>query len=331
MSNCFLMTPLARLYVKLAFLALVLSLLTASCAKVKDESIPRLLEPLAESDLKALVARLDGLTSLQALRASRLLIQFIDAESKDKYRAADGQLVLKRPDKIRLIVQLPVTGTRIAEMVSESNHFKVAVYYPDKYRRFLSGTNNADYSRWREKLGREGRSALVDARPFHFTDALMIRPLQTGDSRFVYGLEEALVEENDMRQGAKRNARLLRSFYVVSELEIASGDRGASRVLRRFWFDRTNKLMFTRQQIFDDQARLATDVFYSGYEKLSEESQELWPGVILVSRPHDNYSARLTFTPGRFEVNPSDLTPNAFVLENKESLPVTDLDAPSTP
>jgi len=159
----------------------------------------------------------------------------------------------------------------------------------------------------------------------------MIRPLQTGDSRFVYGLEEALVEENDMRQGAKRNARLLRSFYVVSELEIASGDRATSRVLRRFWFDRTNKLMFTRQQIFDDQARLATDVFYSGYEKLSEESQELWPGVILVSRPHDNYSARLTFTPGRFEVNPSDLTPNAFALENKEGLPVTDLDTPSTP
>jgi len=89
--------------------------------------------------------------------------------------------------------------------------------------------------------------------------------------------------------------------------------------------------MFTRQQVFDDRARLATEAFYSGYEKLSEESPELWPGVVLVSRPHDNYSARLTFTPGRFEVNPADLSANAFVLENTEGLPVTDLDVPSTP
>ena len=55
-------------------------------------------------------------------------------------------MLLNRPDQIRLIVQVPVTGTQIADMVSEANHFKVAIYRPQKYRRFLVGTNDADYS-----------------------------------------------------------------------------------------------------------------------------------------------------------------------------------------
>jgi len=110
---------------------LLLALVSGACAnlaRVKDESIPRLVEPLASSDFKDLAAQIKGLTEMQALRATRGLIQFIDAESKNKYRTADMQLVLQRPDKIRLIVQYPITGTKIADMVSESNRFKVAVF-----------------------------------------------------------------------------------------------------------------------------------------------------------------------------------------------------------
>lgn len=318
---------------RVALLTLILSLLTASCAnlaRVRDDSIPTLLEPLTTARMTDLVGQLKGLGDVEALRASRGLIQFIDAESKDKYRTADMQLVLQRPDKIRLIVQYPITGTKIADMVSESQKFKVAVFVTG-YRRFLMGSNDGDYERWREKLGSESKSAIVAARPFHFTEALMMRPLHLEDPRFAYGMEEALVEEMDMRQGAKKGARILRSFYVVSELELPSAGGKDSAVRRRFWFDRTNNSIFSRQQIFDDKGILATEVHYSGFEKLSEASPQLWPGVILVSRPHDGYAARLTFSAGRFEINPADLSPSAFVLENKDGLTVTDLDSPVTP
>ncbi len=317
--------------IRILFLTTVLALLTGSCAnlaRVRDESIPRLLEPLETSELPELTVQLKGFTDMQALRATRGLIQFIDAESKDKYRTADMQLVLQRPDKIRLIVQYPITGTKIADMVSESNRFRVAVFVTS-YRRFLTGTNDGDYSRWRARLGAEGRSAMVSARPFHFTEALLMRPLRLGDAGFVYSLEEALIEEPDLRPKAKSDARVLRSFYVLSEVELGPG--AAGKVRRRFWFDRTNKSLFSRQQIFDDKGILATEVHYSGFEKLSEESPFLWPSVTLVSRPHEGYSARLTFSAGRFEVNPSNLTSQAFTLENAEGLPVTDLDSAPTP
>jgi hypothetical protein len=316
-----------------AILVIVLSILSASCAnlaKVRDVTIPKLLEPRAAADLPQLLKHLEPFSELQALRSSRLFLQFIDAESSDKYRTADAALVLQRPDKIRLIIQIPTIGTRLAEMVSESNHFKVAVYVADS-RRFLIGTNNADYSRWREKLGAQRQSAIINARPFHFTDALMMRPIETANARFAYGLEEALVEEPDARPGAKKGARLLRSFYVVSELELAETAGEAARVRRRFWFDRTDKLRFARQQIFDDRGDLTTEVMYSDYMKLSDSSPHMWPSVLLVSRPHDNYSARLTFNMGRFEINPTGLSPTAFVLENTEGLPVTDLDASNNP
>jgi hypothetical protein len=312
----------------LAILSVLIGLI-ASCAnlaRVSDQSIPKLVTPLVETDFKSLVEQLQPLIKLQALRSSRLLIQFVDAESAKKYYDADGILVLQRPDKIRLVVQAPVTGTRITEMVSEANRFKVAIYYRD-YRRFLIGTNNADYSHWREKLGREGQSALIAARPFHFTEALMVRPLHLGEPGFIYGFEEAIVEEADLRPGAKRNARLLRSFYVISELELSSENSQPARVRRRFWFDRTDQARLARQQIFDNRGILTTEVRYSNYQRLLAESSQWWPGVIIVTRPYDHYSARLTFTEGKFEVDP-ELPASAFVLENKEGLPETDLDKP---
>jgi len=314
-------------------LILALSFLTISCSslvKVRDVSIPTLLTPVAKSDANDLLAKLDSFTSLKSLRASRVLIQFIDAQSRDKYRTADAILVVQRPDKIRLNVQVPVTGTRIAEMVSESNHFKVAVYV-DRFRRFLIGTNDADYSAWKAQISDQEQSAISNARPFHFTDALMMAPIHPNDPAFAYSLEESLVEEPDTRPDAKKNSRVIRSFYVVSEIALASSGRPNARTLRRFWFDRTNNLLFTRQQLFGTEGGIATEIYYSGYQKLSDDNSNVWPAVVLVSRPYDSYAAKLTFAQGRFDINPEDLSPNAFVLENTEKLQVTDLDRPAKP
>ena len=79
-------------------------------------------------------------------------MKFIDVAASERFRgAADATMVLKRPENIRLIIQVPVAKTKLAEMVSDAQHFKVAVYY-DKYKRFLLGTNNADYTAWRRSL-----------------------------------------------------------------------------------------------------------------------------------------------------------------------------------
>ena len=323
----------------LAFATLVLIILSASCRGLvvsTDYTIPKLLTPLSDAKFDDLIKQLQPFTDVQSLRTSQAYVLFTDAAASERLRfEAELTLVLQRPDKIRMLIQASF-GTRIADMVSESNRFRVAIYNPSDYRQFLLGTNDADYSEWMANLkGKVKESALSSARPFHFTEALMMRPMALNDPRFVFGIEEALVEEPDTRQGAKKGARVLRSFYVISELEVSPEGQGPARVRRRFWFDRGNGARFARQQVFDHQGQLTTEVQYSDYKKLNSGSQPggpsasdaAWPGVILVNRPHEGYIARLTFNDEKFEINP-DLKPNAFTLENSENLRKTDLDKP---
>jgi len=294
--------------------------------KVEDVTIPRLLTPIGTATVEEMTAQLRPFLQLNTLRASSIYLRFDDLESAQRYRDADALLALQRPDKIRLVINVPVVKTRIAEMVSEENRFRVAVY-PTDYQRFLFGTNTADYSEWRERLGEKGRSALIAARPFHFTDSLLIRPLQREDSRYHYSLEETLQEEPDPTPGAKKGARILRSYYVLAEILRANEGEIAGRVTRRFWFDRTRNALFSRQQIFDGTGRLETDVTYSDYRALKTSDTTLWPSSIQVSRPYDSYQARLLFIEGKFETNVT-LPPGVFQLENTEGLPETDLDRP---
>jgi len=247
--------------------------------KVKDITIPHLLTPISTATVEEMTGQLQPFLQLETLRASSIYLRFDDLESAQRYRDADALLALQRPDKIRLVVNVPVVKTRIAEMVSEENRFRVAVY-PTDYQRFLFGTNTADYSEWRERLGEKGRSALIAARPFHFTDSLLIRPLQREDPRYHYSLEETLQEEPDPTPGAKKGARILRSYYVLAEILRANEGEIAGRVTRRFWFDRTRNALFSRQQIFDGTGRLETDVTYSDYRALKTSDTTLWPSSI---------------------------------------------------
>ncbi|HKQ73622.1 MAG TPA: hypothetical protein VJ810_07855 [Blastocatellia bacterium] len=316
----------------LAVTMVALTILSASCKGLvtdTDYTIPKLLTPLAKANFEDLTKQLQPFTDLKTFRTQRASMLLTDATASEKFRfELDLALFLERPDKIRMFIQKSSFGTKIADMVSESNQFKVAVLYPADYRAFLIGTNDADYTDLLANFkGKEKDSAIALARPFHFTEALMMRPLLLNDPRFVFETHEELVEEQDARPGAKKGARLLRSFYVVSEIEVSLEGHTPSRVRRKFWFDRGNGARFARQQIFDQQGQLVTEVLYSDYKTLIPNDANMWPSVILVNRHHEGYSARLTFNEEKFEINPL-LKSGIFTLDNTENLKVTDLDNP---
>ncbi|NOT60072.1 MAG: hypothetical protein HOP19_07590 [Acidobacteria bacterium] len=315
---------LSRTFFVVAVLVLSLGLTgCARLAKVSDTSIPRMVAQVASADFNQLLVQLKPFTDVQGMRASRIGLRFIEPQAETRWRDADAIVVLQRPDRIRVVIQIPVTKSRIAEMVSEANRFKVAVY--QERPSFILGTNDADYTRWRERLGKDKQSALANARPFHFTDALLMRPLHAGENGYAYSVEEQLQEETETKPNQKTATRVLRSYYVMSELKL--GENGLAQTLRRFWFDRTDNLQLRRQQLFDGRGGLVTEVTYSNYQKLGEANAATLPTVVLVSRPHDGYGARFSFSPENFELNP-ELPQTAFVLENKENLPETDLDKP---
>ena len=97
----------------------------SSLIKYKDETIPQPLTPIAEAEFDALVAQLKLFTDLASMRATRISMKFIDVASSERYRgAADATIVLKRPENVRLIIQVPVAKTKLAEMVSDAQHFR---------------------------------------------------------------------------------------------------------------------------------------------------------------------------------------------------------------
>src|SRR6185295_18857451 len=98
---------------------------------------------------RALVEKVNSLQNISSLTASTS-IRLTDLKLSEKgkiepYRPADGKILLQRPQLIRMLIRIPIIKQNIADMTSDGDHFRIAVYYPDEYKRFLTGSNMSNY------------------------------------------------------------------------------------------------------------------------------------------------------------------------------------------
>jgi hypothetical protein len=330
------------------FFILVLGLaLTSGCASLfgvkRPVKVTPLLGPLTEANTAQLIAEVNRLAAVRSIKA-KIDIQIQDnsfAESglAEKYRTADGTVYLQRPGQIYLRIQAPFVGTNIAEMTSDGDHFRVAVLQgDDKLRRFVLGTNNAVYPKLamneNNNTGDKKRKGIKDEqtvsvlsslRPQHFTDALMILPIQPRDaSGLIYARSEFYQEEADTRPRAKKDERVVRGYYLLDEL--ASGGETGARLLRRFWFDRVSGIRLARLQTFDKDSMLISDVSYTDPKNFGEDGRLVMPSRVELTRPHDRYKLSVTYQAPEAVVVDREYQPNIFVLENKWKLPELNLD-----
>ena len=310
----------------------------------KKVQVPLLLTPLVESNTNQLIAEVNRLASVNSAHGKVDILfedtSFAEQGVADKYRQADGTITVQRPGKVYLIIQVPFIATDIAQMTSDGQNFRVAVLQgEEKYKRFVKGTNNAVYekldmdgeteaSKKKKKMsGMETVNALSNLRPQHLTEAFMINPIAPPtETGLIYSRSEFFHEESDTRPQAKKNARVVRGYYLLEEMSPAS--TGESRLLRRFWFDRVGGIRLARIQSFNEQGQLITDVGYFD-DKPFGGGQRL-PSRIDITRPHDHYRLSIAFqAPDSVDIN-REFRPEAFVLENKWKLPEVDLDTRRT-
>jgi hypothetical protein len=336
-------TKIARLSASSVALTVLLVLCLATqpaCNLVKKSvEVERLLTPLADADTPQLIEMVNRLVAVRAVRG-KVDIQFEDTSFAtsgiaEKYRTADGEIIVQRPGKVYLIVRAPFVASDIAQMTSDGEHFRIAIFQGDaKYKKFVRGTNAAVYSRLdgtsdapaRGKANQEAQTvkALSNLRPQHFTDAVLIRPIDKQAPGLFYARSEFFQSEKD--PASKK--RVVRGYYFLDELQSQSD--GAARLLRRFWFNRVGGVHFSRLQTFDDRGALITDVTYSDFKPVSERSVTL-PTKISLTRPQDHYQLSLTYQSPESVVLDREYPPDVFVLENKTNLPEVDLDAPKKP
>ena len=310
----------------------------SGCNIVKKESkTPTLLatEKATQAELMAEVNRYARVSSIRA----KMDLKFEDTSfaqfgSKDVYRAADGEVVVQRPANIYLKVQAPVIKMDVAQMTSDGTRFRVAVLVDTgggKYKKFVKGTNNADYTLLQKELNAvdnngqliQNVSAFANLRPQHFTDALLVRPT---DDKHVYTQSTIFQIEEDPTQPKKSPLRtVMRGYYLLDEFTRAAD--GSLTISRRFWFDRVGGIRLARQQLFDKTGEIDSDIAYGREGNLTSTGE--YPNLplrIQVTRLKEKYTMSLTYQSPADVVVGQTYPDRAFVLENSWGLEEVDLD-----
>lgn len=200
-----------------------------------------------------------------------------------EYHQTTGYVVVDRPKQIRFKVVAPIVLSTIADMVSDGRQYWVSI--PVK-NQFLVGDVNAPAN---------SKTALANLRPQHLLDGLFIdvRPyLNKAQVKSV--LEEAV-------QGR-------RSYYVFSFINIGGYE---AELMEKLWIDRTD-MQISRKQVFAKEGRLETDVEYSDYQS---EGGESFPQTVVIQRPLEEYTVKMTFQKAALN---QKLAEDTFNLERPE-------------
>lgn len=309
--------------------------------KQKDTDRPILLKT-ETATLEQLEAEIDRQSAVPSLRAKMDLKfednSFAELGVAEKYRTADAEVIVQRPSKIFLRIQAPIAiaSLDIAQMTSDGERFRVAILEDGgsgKNRKFILGTNAVDYSPLQEKAESMGDAvdkellkkvnAFANIRPQHFTEAMLIRPIDK-NSR-MYSMSAIFQEETDAtKPGKSPLRRVLRGYYLLDEY---ASENGTLKITRRFWFDRVGGVRLARQQLFDAQREIEADILYGLEGKLTDgPGYERLPLQIQVTRPKEKYNIRLSYQSPEYVQIGLALKPELFVLQNEKNLPVVDLD-----
>lgn len=305
-----------------------------------DQKTPTLLktENATQAQLMSEVNRFAGVDSMRA----KMDLKFEDNSfaqfgNKEVYRAADGEVVVQRPGRIILNVKVPVIRTDVAQMTSDGEKFRVAILQDGgsgKWKKFVKGTNSADYSKLQQDLSqangdkgsaaiKQNMNAFANLRPQHFTDAMLVRPT---DDQHLYTSSTIFQIEEDLTAHKKSPLRKVnRGYYLLDEY--AREATSELRITRRFWFDRVGGIRLARQQIFDPKGELESDIVYGAEGNLTDTGQyNRLPLQIVVTRPQEKYAMKLTYQMPEDVKIGRKYPETAFVLQNTWGLEEVDLD-----
>ena len=315
-------------------------LFSGGCISVKTKDARPTLLKVEDAASAQLIEQINQLAKVNSMRA-KMDLKFEDNSYAElgiaeKYKTADGEVVVQRPGKILLKVQVPIIKTDVAQMTSDGEKFRVAILEDGgsgKYKKFVVGTNNADYSSLQTEVSqmdfnnkgfKQNVNAFSNLRPQHFTDAMLMRPIDT--TNFSYSQSTILQQEENTDVAKKSPLKnVLRGYYLLDELR--KNEDGSLTVSRRFWFDRVGTVRLARQQIFDEKGEIESDITYGKTGNLTETGEyNNLPLRIEVTRPKEKYKMSLTYQSPESVSIGKTYNAEVFVLENRWNLEEVDLD-----
>ncbi len=206
-----------------------------------------------------------------------------------------GYIILRKPRELRVILQLPVLGSRAMDMVSDGNNFKL--YIPPR-NKAIEGN---------ETVTTPSKNGLENLRPSVFLDSFLIPGLapgqiisETSDTHLIDSMDrkKPIIEEPD---------------YELAVL--AQPQQQVARTLRVVRIGRINLLPFN-QDIYDAAGHIITRADYSGYGTFNGVE---FPTRIVIRRPRDEYTLTIVIKKVTFN---DKLEDDQFELKIPDSVPV---------
>lgn len=287
----------------LAFSSLALPLLTGCVVHtriVKQVKMPTVVLTATADDLvKSINIRCQEIHSMSAT------VQFQVIEggpNKGKVRTINdfsGYILMRQPESLRVIVQLPVLHTRALDMASDGKNFKL--WIPSR-NKLYEGSNT---------VTKESPNVLENFRPSIFANSLLIDCIDADDL-------VTLTSDTKTELDAKSKQMMVRPEYdlAVVRRKENSQELVTERVIH---FNRVDLQPF-QEDIYDPKGAIQTVAIYGPMQTFGPQN---FPGTITIKRPLEELQFVITFSKVTTNLTLDDQT---FELKTPENVVVQKLE-----
>jgi hypothetical protein len=188
------------------------------------------------------------------------------------YPSSSGYIIIGKPEQLRVIIKLPYVGSDALDMVSDGKTFKMKI----------SVENCAIVGS--DQVASTNQKGLHSLRPDAILDSLLIQGIEPG--QVVSMTQDSRVVVNPK----KRKDLIQEPDYDIEFLSQPKGE--VASTLRVLHTSRVDLLPY-RQDIYNADGKVATQAFYSNYQKFGDIN---FPTKIEIQRPLDELSLTITFT-----------------------------------
>ena len=292
---------------KAAFISLLILPLTGCLTREHPVETRNFSSNLKEATSAELLDKINTRAArIKTLQATVAISTSVGGERKGKitdYPDISGYVLVRKPTMLRMIGLVPVVRTHLFDMVSDGKQFKLSI--PSKSK-FVVGSSD---------VIQPSGQPLENLRPQHIMEALLV-PAIDGEKEIAVTVSST---EKVRLPGTKKEVD--QANYVVV---VIARDATGWYMSRRIIFSRED-LEPHRQVVYNRNGVIVTDAHY---EKFSEHEGVVFPDVIQILRPKEEYSIQLTIE--KLTINGS-LTDEQFALAQPAGSLVQDLDKPGTP
>ena len=188
-----------------------------------------------------------------------------------EYHAFQGYIFVRKPSDLRVILQVPVLGSRGLDMVSDAKGFTLV----------RASTHGDVWMQGSNTVTKPSKNGLENLRPAVFFDSLLV-PGVSADEYVALNESTRIVQVV-----GKKNEAMEEPDYDLAVMKQKDGK--VLQTLRVIHINRVNMLPY-QQDIYNDNGQIVTQAVYDDYKDFGGQQ---FPSLITIKRPLDEYSLKV--------------------------------------